>query len=72
MIKVSYTDMNLSLYCLQKEVRVAAAAESVSNAMSLVKNFELFEDNAWWSHRQATATGTHSLTGAPDKVTLSN
>jgi len=53
--------MNLSLYCLQKEVRVAAAAQSVSNAMSLVKNFELFEDNARRSHRQATATGTHSL-----------
>ena len=41
-IKVTAFATNLSLYDLQKKVRVAAAAECVSNTMGLIENFQLF------------------------------
>ena len=49
---------NLSLYDLQEKVWITAAAESVSNMVSLIQNFELFQDGSWWSHGQATVTPT--------------
>jgi len=49
---------DLSLYDLQEKVWITAAAESVSNMVSLIQNFELFQDGSWRSHSQATVTPT--------------
>jgi len=47
---VSNSVINLSLYDLQQKIRIAAATKCMTNTMSLIKNFELFQDCSWWSH----------------------